>query len=367
MTNKKVTILGIIAIIMVVLAVIQSRIANKPLTVSAAPTNLIQGLDTAEIASIVLGSADEPVTLKRSNGIFVVENKDNYPADTGIINRVITNCLSVQVDQPFTKNPKNYNDLGVDEKQAPNIVKFFKQDGSLITGVIFGSAKQGGSGSFVRRVGDENVYVALSHTWPANRAIDFVNRELIAISTDKIDSVTVSSPDGQYTLKDDPNSSDPLLTQIPQGKKAKDSDCRDVFNTLQNLRFQDVMLLDSIKNKLTFDSTYECKLKDSSLYEFKIAKLEDKYYMTCSAQFTDTTPVTKGSEVESQEQLKQKEAKLLAKEKAIKFAQTTANWVYQFNEYEAKNLIKKLSDLIEEDPLKPKEIPTPPAEGPVNF
>ena len=52
--------------------------------------------------------------------------------------------------------------------------------------------------------------------------------------------------------------------------------------------------------------------------------------------------------------MKKKEAKLLAQESAIKFTQKHQGWVYEIAEWKANNLIKELSDLIE-DEEKPKE------------
>ncbi|MEJ2705630.1 MAG: hypothetical protein P8Z79_24600, partial [Sedimentisphaerales bacterium] len=72
MSDKKLTILGIVAAVMVVWAVVQSHVSNRVKSESNEPAYLIQGLDTDEIGSIVLGTGEEKVTLKRENGHFVV-------------------------------------------------------------------------------------------------------------------------------------------------------------------------------------------------------------------------------------------------------------------------------------------------------
>jgi hypothetical protein len=128
---------------------------------------------------------------------------------------------------------------------------------------------------------------------------------------------------------------------------------------------------------LTFDKQFICRLKDSTVYTLKIALKDDKTYVTCEAEFTDKTPVTIGLKAEPQEELKKKEAKLLAQESAIKFTQKHQGWVYEIAEWKANNLIKELSDLIEdeekpkeedkvEDPntIKPDETAVPPIEEP---
>ena len=90
MSNRKLTILGVVAVLKIIWAAVQSRISNRPKTEAAGPRYLIQGLDPAGIGSIVLGSAENTVTLKRTGGHFVVSEKDNYPADASQINELIT-------------------------------------------------------------------------------------------------------------------------------------------------------------------------------------------------------------------------------------------------------------------------------------
>ena len=108
MNNKKLTILAVIALVMVVLAVLQSRIANRPPAADRAPQYLIQGLDPDDIATIVLGTGDDTITLKRQSGRFVVVEKDNYPVLNREINNVITACLDVRTAELYTDDPENH-------------------------------------------------------------------------------------------------------------------------------------------------------------------------------------------------------------------------------------------------------------------
>jgi len=173
------------------------------------------------------------------------------------------------------------------------------------------------------------------------------------VKREDIVSVTVSSPNGQYTLKTTEDGKDVILENVPTGKKFKSSDGDSVFTALTSLRCDDVM---KKSGDLAFDKEYICTLKDSTVYAVKIAQKDDKTYATFEADFTDKTPVTKDSNVESEEELKKKEAKLLAQEGAIKFTTKHKGWVYEIAEWKAKNLIKELSDLIEDE--------APPADEP---
>jgi hypothetical protein len=355
MSNRKLVILAIVAVFVVIWAVVQSRIASKPRTEADTLTPLIQGLDPADIGSIVLGVGEDAVTLKRQQGRFVVVNKDNYPAKASEINNLITKCQEIQASEFVTDNPANYEDLEVTEEKARSVVKFLKPDSSILTGVIVGKTKELGQGTYVRLASSDKVYVAPSVPWFGSGAMNYIEQELISVKREDIESVTVSSKDGEYTLKPEADGDGVVLENIPAGKKLKSSDSRNVFTALTNLRFDDI---GKKSGELDFDSQYVCRLKDSTVYTLKIAQKDDKTYVSCEADFTDRTPVLIKKEGESEEELKKKEAKLLARDKVKEFSGKHQGWIYEIAEWKAKNLTKKLSDLVE-DEEKPKETEKP--------
>ena len=363
MSNKKLTILGIVAVLMVLWAVMQSRISNRTGIELAGPTYLIQGLDPSVVESIVVGTGEDAFTLKRQGIGFVVADKDNYPAKTSEINSLFTKCLEIQTSEFVTDNPANHEDLEVTEEKARSVIKFMRADpnSSLITGVVIGKTKELGQGSYVRMLSSDSavnnkVYVTANAPWFGGGAMNYVDQELISVKSEDIESVTVSSQDGAYTLRKKQDSEDVVLDNIPAGKKLKSSDARSVLTALTSLRSDDVKKLPS---DMAFDRQYMCRLKDSTVYALRIALEEDKTYVSCVADFTDKTAIEKalihqGREVESEEELKKKEAKLLARDNAAKFTVKHGGWVYEIAEWKSKNLTKKLDDLLE-DEEKPQE------------
>jgi len=358
MSNKKLTILGIVAVVMVLWAVVQSRISNRPGAEPARPVYLIQGFDPSGVDSIIIGTGEAAFTLKRRQNGFVVVNKDNYPAKTSEINSLITKCLEIQTSEFVTDNPANHEDLEVTEEKARSVVKFMKADpnSSLLTGVIIGKTEELGQGSYVRLLSSDSassnkVYVTSNAPWFGGGAMNYIDQELITAKREDIDSVTASSLNGQYTLKTKEGSQDIVLENIPAGKKLKSSEAQNVFTALTSLRFEDVK---KISSDMAFEKQYMCRLKDSTVYALRIAQKEDKTYVSCVAEFTDKTPVEKasvnqGGEVESEEELKKKEAKLLARDNAIKFTAKHQGSVYEIADWKAKNLTKELTDLIEDE------------------
>jgi hypothetical protein len=358
MSNKKLTILGIVAVLMVLWAVIQSGISNRPGVETTGPTYLIQGFDPSGVNSIVIGTGEDAFTLKNQRGSFVIADKGNYPAKTSEINSLITKCLEIQTSEFVTDNPANHEDLEVTEEKARSVVKFMKADpnSSLLTGVIIGKTKELGQGSYVRMLSSDSaisnkVYVTSNAPWFGGGVMNYVDQELISAKREDIESVTVTSQDGPYTMRTKEDSQDIILDKIPAGKKLKSSDAQSVFTALTSLRFDDVK---KIPSDMAFGKQFMCRLKDSTVYALRIAQEDDKTYISCVADFTDKTPVEKasidqGGEVESEEELKKKEAKLLARDNATKFTTKHQGWVYEIADWKAKNLTKELADLIEDE------------------
>jgi hypothetical protein len=196
--------------------------------------------------------------------------------------------------------------------------------------------------------------VAQEVPWIRSGAMDYIDQKLVVTERENIESATVTSPNGQYKLKAKEDGDGVVLENMPAGKKLKDSDAKSVLQALWDTRFTDVKRKSADSSDLTFDRKYVGRLKDSTVYTFTIAKKDDKTYVTCQAEFTEGRPTTIGK-TESEEQLKEKEAKLLADDNAKQFTAKHEDWIYEIAEWKAKNLTKELADLLEDVEEKKEE------------
>jgi len=349
MSDRKLSFLGILAAASIVLALLASQYANKEKTAASAMGSLVQGIDPAGIQKIIVRQGGKTVTLTHKGDVFVIAEKDGYPAATKIINNLFTSSLDIQTVELYTEDEKNYKDLGVTEEDAQAMITFYDASDKIITGFIIGKDVESGKGglSYGRLVNDKKVYVLANVPWIRSDAVEYTNQELIYIKKENIDWAAVTSPDGAYSLSSDANGAVVKLKEVPAGKKQKDGECQEVLGALSNLRFDDVMAEDKAKD-LNFDRKFSLMKKDSTLFNIDIAKKGSDTYIKCNVEFTDKTQVTKEQGVESPEELKKKEAKLLAKENAIKLANATKGWVYKVPSYMGTNMTKPLADLVED-------------------
>jgi hypothetical protein len=58
--------------------------------------SLVQGIDPAGIQKIIVRQGGKTVTLTHKGDVFVIAEKDGYPAATKIINNLFTSSLDIQ-------------------------------------------------------------------------------------------------------------------------------------------------------------------------------------------------------------------------------------------------------------------------------
>lgn len=356
MSNRKLGILAVVAAGMVLLAMITARTSVGGRTTVSGPAYLIQGLEPANIHSITIGHGQDEIKIERRENQFVVVNRSGYPADPKQINDLITKALDIKTIERFTSDPKNHEDLEVTEEKARNVVKFFQADGSLLTGVVIGKSRESGQGAYVRLANSNDVYLAADAPWLRTRAVEYVNQEIASVKREDIRVATVTSPEGSYTLRTEKGGGDTVaMDGLPAGKKLKDSDAKSVLTALQGLRFDDVNAPSQIEG-LAFDRKYVARMEDSTEYTLELAKKGDKTYLKARAVYTSGEKVTiNPGQQDSPEELKKKEAILLAQESAQRFTLRHKDWVYEIPDWKANYLTKAQADLLE-DQEKPAEV-----------
>ncbi len=357
MSNQTLGKLALVAAVMVAWAVVQSHFSNRSRVRPSGDTYLIQGLDTGEINSIEIGPGDEATRIVRQEGHFVVANKANYPADSKQLNDLITKCLDIKTFELYTDSPENHEDLEVIEEKAKDTIKFFKADGSLLTGVIVGKSLESGQGTYVRLAAKDPVYLAESAPAFRNGPLEYVNQEIVAAQREDVNYVTVTTPDGSYTLRSAKEGDAVAMDSLPAGRTLKESEAKSVLGVLNSLRFDDVNTPAALDD-LNFDHLYVCFMNDSTRHRFRLARKGEKTYVKFDAKFTDITPVTMTQgQVESAEELAKKDVKLQAQENAQKLTLRHRGWIYEIPDWKAKYLTMAQSDLLEDKEAEAEPVP----------
>ena len=359
MTNRQLIILAGVAAAMVVITVVLHVGIGGPESDFVSGSLLIQGLDPANVHKIVIKSEKDNATLVRQKtGGFVVSEKDDYPASTKPINELIFKALEIRCKEEVTENPDSHKELGVIEGARGAVaVSFVDAEGKTLVGLIKGESGKAG-GVYVRLAGSDTVYAADGELWFNTQPMAYIDKGLIKVNAADIERVEVKIGKDAYAIAPDPKAKDdakPVLANIPDGKRAKESEVKDVFGALAGLEMSGVAA--ASKTKLTWDATYTCRLKTGLSYIAQLAKDGDKHYAKLSAIGPKPERI-EISRTESDEELKRKEAFLKALDTANAFGPEHTPWVYELSSWEAGRMRKPLSDLVEDIPKEttPEEI-----------
>jgi hypothetical protein len=313
MSNRNLLILAIVAVVMVLLAAALQGRKNRPAERDYQPgSHLIQGLDTVEIASIVIGAGEDPIRLIREGMGFVVENKGGYPAVVSKINDLLRSCVRIKIIEKITGDASNHEQLEVTEEKARSVVKLLDKEGQIITGVVVGKTDSQTKATYVRVVTEDDVYSIKDPPSVRASAIDYIEKEIVNADRYDVVRVTVIGPEGTYTLKvDDSNEDNITIEDMPEGKKLKISECKEVLSALSYLSCDDVKKEPEQDAGLVFDRLYVSELKNSTT--------------------------------------KENEAKFLARDNALAFAKRHKGWLYRIPKWKAKNLTRGAAELYEDE------------------
>ena len=202
-----------------------------------------------DINTITLTGADNKVlaTLKRGADGWTVAEKANYPADVAKIREFLLKLDQATLIEQKTSNEKRYVELGVDDvkdKDAKGVqveLAGLDKPVKLIVGNFNGG---GGGGTFVRRAGDPQTWLANGNLTVAKNTADWEKRDLTDIAATRLQSVMLTSPDGKVlkAAKQQRTDSNFKLADIPAGREASSEfAANSLGSVLSNLRADDAL------------------------------------------------------------------------------------------------------------------------------
>jgi len=200
-----------------------------------------------DVSAITLTGADNKVlaTLKRGADGWTVAEKANYPADVAKIREFLIKLDQATLIEQKTSNDKRYADLGVDDVSAKDAkgvqveLAGLEKPLKLIIGNFNGG---GGGGTFVRRAGDPQSWLANGNLQVAKNTADWEKRDLTDIAATRLQSVTLTNTDGKVlkVSKDQRSDTNFKVNDVPAGREvSSDFVANSLGSVLANLRADD--------------------------------------------------------------------------------------------------------------------------------
>jgi hypothetical protein len=200
-----------------------------------------------DVSTITLTGADNKVlvTLKRAADGWTVAEKANYPADMAKIREFLLKLDQATLIEQKTSNEKRYAELGVDDvsgKDAKGVlvdIAGLTQPLKLLIGNFNGA---GGGGTFVRRAGDPQSWLANGNLTVAKNIADWEKRDLTDIASTRLKAVTLTNPEGKTlkVYKDQRGDANFKVADVPAGREvSSEFAANSLGSVLSNLRADD--------------------------------------------------------------------------------------------------------------------------------
>lgn len=316
------------------------------------------------IAAVRIETGGAAFTLKRDGEAWVLPERDGYAVDADQTRRLLLELVALRILESRTANPALHAELDLDgaakDQKAVRLTLADANNAALADLLIgrsrFGRQGTAGDGTFIRRQGESQVYLARGRVAPERDATKWLDRRVMNVARERIASIDLTAIDGERLSagKKSPADNDIELANVPGDQKVKSAfDVNLLSSTFEGLDLEDVRKADG----LDFDAARERAIYttfDGLKIEIALVQDRDTRWARVTASYeAPATPVdpaaTPNARLHSAEDT-QKQAEAIAAK--------TKGWAYRFPDYKVEQMTKRVADLTE-----PKTEEPPKASG----
>lgn len=352
MTPKNFVYLAAAAVLSVLFAIVSYASNNQWSPGKATGDKLFPALatDASQIATIEVRQGDNAVVLEKMGGGWGVKNRDNYPVDTPKVRTLLVGLVEAELIETKTRRPDRYAVLELEdpaEKAAKSrLVRLTGAKGNVIGEVVIGKKRQdvlsaGKAGTYVRRPGNPQTWLASSELDASAAAKDWMKTTVLTTDASKVNRITIEIP-GEEPLriereaapqKDAKETADPAAAANklrfagfpPEGKKLKDATAAEaIARALGSIDMEDVRKLDAPPAGAGV-STVKIESADGPTTALRLRKDGDSHWLSVAA-------TGNGEE---------------AKKAADEITKRTQGWEYKIPATKADSILKKRAELLE--------------------
>lgn len=337
MNKKNFILLVVIAAICISIALVISIQKNPDTSVTTGQLFLpdLKGkLDNID-KIVIQHSGITAITLARSEGTWKLLEKSGYKANFSIIRALLTDLSKAELFEAKTQKEENFIQLGVEEvtqeKGSGSRITIFEKD-KLVEDIVIGRYKIR-KGTYLRKAAENQAWLTQSKLIVASNFIEWLDKKVIDMPIDNIQSVSYESKDGiQYTIDRETNKQG-FMVKFKDGESAPKNPrfAENIARLLGELEFTDVskkesnMPIDDIFSSRTY-STFDglkIKVKSSKQDKEKLTKI--------------SIDISTSEKHESTELMQQK----------LKLQQSLSGWIYTAPDHIFTKFNKTLEDIVE--------------------
>ena len=324
MNRKTLFVLAVLALALVAGWYFTSQVGLP--RVPAQAERWLPGVQVAQVKAIEVQRGDQPlVRLERREQGWVVPAKADYPADQGVVNKLLKALAEARKVEPRTANPELYGRLGLADKGEAEQrgVRLTLEQGEAPLQLLIGKPGQQ-EGQLVRRADEAQSWLVSQRIELPASELDWLDRRVTAIPFAEVRELDLRHAGGErLTLaRDKAEEANLQVRDLPKGKRlAFDGAANGFGQFFADLRFADAAPL----AQLGFDGKPALEF---SLTTFAGKTLKGRFYGKADQHWL---LLEQGSGMSASE------------------VPGRSDWAYRVEPYQYQNLARKLTDLLAKD------------------
>ncbi len=332
--------------------------------------SLVAAGDIDGIAAITLKSDQGSLELKKANGVWRLPAQHDMRVDRNRLEEFFQRVNDAKIVESVSGNPQRHADLGVASVAADAavvsgadsaLIVLKDSAGVALKEIYLGKGRQaksvdgsqgfGNDGQYFRFGGSDAVYLLSSFIWLDKDQKNWLGKELVKISADKLKQINWKYADGkeEFSLARAGATDSLILSGLAEDMQTKQSALPAVQNFFANLTFDDFIATDSpelhkdLSDRLALTVESFDGLKLQMLISSGSIEIPGKGKMHLLWLNTEYA----GSDA-------------AVRSVADELAANAKKMLYALQEHRVKPLMLKSADLSE---AKPKPKPAPPADA----
>lgn len=321
MNRKTLFVLAVLALALVAGWYFTSQVGLPRVPVQA--ERWLPGVQVAQVKAIEVQRGDQPlVRLERREQGWVVPAKADYPADQGMVNKLLKALAEARKVEPRTANPELYGRLGLADKgeAEQRAVRLTLEQGEAPLQLLIGKPGQQ-EGQLVRRADEAQSWLVSQRIELPASELDWLDRRVTAIPFAEVRELDLRHAGGErLTLaRDKAEEANLQVRDLPKGKRlAFDGAANGFGQFFADLRFADAAPL----AQLGFEGKPALEF---SLTTFAGKTLKGRFYGKADQHWL---LLEQGSGLSASE------------------VPGRSDWAYRVEPYQYQSLARKLTDLL---------------------
>ncbi len=192
--------LALIAQVMLILLITTLRAPSS----SAGAGPLLGDTQTADITRLVIQDKEgKRIELARQAESWTLPQYDDFPADAGRITPFLDKLIGVRTSRLIARTPASHERLQVSAGNYVRRIEITRAGGATQT--VWMGASAGGSATYVRVDGSDEVYLAdgLSSFDAGVEATSWINTTYLQVAQDQVNTLTLSNANGLFEFEKD--------------------------------------------------------------------------------------------------------------------------------------------------------------------